>query len=58
MTANPYPFDFDFLEEISTRITNEVDGVCRVVYDLTRYAIPNADRNSQLQAGIPFVMKR
>jgi GMP synthase PP-ATPase subunit len=40
MTANPYPFDFDFLDEISTRITNEVDGVSRVVYDLTRYAIP------------------
>jgi GMP synthase PP-ATPase subunit len=39
MTANPYPFDFEFLDEISTRITNEVDGVCRVVYDLTRYAI-------------------
>ena len=45
MTANPYPFDFNFLDEISTRITNEVDGVCRVVYDLTRYAC-------QMPAGI------
>lgn len=36
MSANPYRFDFELLDEMSTRITNEVDGVCRVVYDLTR----------------------
>ncbi|KOS19513.1 GMP synthase [Escovopsis weberi] len=35
MSANPYPFDHEFLNEVSTRITNEVNGVCRVVYDLT-----------------------
>ncbi|KAF1729748.1 GMP synthase (glutamine-hydrolyzing) [Beauveria bassiana] len=35
MSANPYPFDHKLLNEISTRITNEVDGVCRVVYDVT-----------------------
>ncbi|KAF8854195.1 putative GMP synthase [Acephala macrosclerotiorum] len=35
MTANIFRFDWDFLERVSTRICNEVDGVCRVVYDLT-----------------------
>jgi GMP synthase (glutamine-hydrolysing) len=35
MTANIFRFDWDFLERVSTRIVNEVDGVCRVVYDLT-----------------------
>jgi GMP synthase (glutamine-hydrolysing) len=35
MTANSYPFDSDFLAEVATRITNEVAGVCRVVYDVT-----------------------
>lgn len=37
MTANPFFFDSDFLTQVSTRIVNEVHGVCRVVYDLTRY---------------------
>ena len=36
MTANPYFFTNEFLTEVSTRIVNEVHGVCRVVYDLTR----------------------
>ncbi|CAG8970794.1 hypothetical protein HYALB_00001581 [Hymenoscyphus albidus] len=35
MTATAYHFDWDFLERVSTRIVNEVDSVCRVVYDLT-----------------------
>ncbi|KAE8447706.1 GMP synthase (glutamine-hydrolyzing) [Mollisiaceae sp. DMI_Dod_QoI] len=35
MTANIFRFDWDFLERVSTRICNEVDGVCRVVYDMT-----------------------
>lgn len=35
MTASAYPFPFDFLEHVSTRIVNEVSGVNRVVYDLT-----------------------
>ncbi|KAI1007737.1 GMP synthase [Podosphaera aphanis] len=35
MTANIFHFDWDFLERVSTRICNEVDGVCRVVYDMT-----------------------
>ncbi|CAG8954623.1 hypothetical protein HYFRA_00004542 [Hymenoscyphus fraxineus] len=35
MTATAYHFEWDFLERVSTRIVNEVDGVCRVVYDLT-----------------------
>lgn len=35
MTANPYPFDHEFLNRVSTRIINEVCGVCRVVYDHT-----------------------
>ena len=35
MTADWYPFDGNFLKRVSTRIVNEVDGVCRVVYDGT-----------------------
>lgn len=33
MTARAFPFPFEFLDKVSTRIINEVDGVCRVVYD-------------------------
>jgi GMP synthase (glutamine-hydrolysing) len=35
MTANPYPFENEFLIKVSTRIINEVHGVCRVAYDYT-----------------------
>jgi len=35
MTAKAYSFDYDFLARVSTRIINEVHGVCRVTYDLT-----------------------
>ncbi|KAJ9623258.1 GMP synthase (glutamine-hydrolyzing) [Taxawa tesnikishii (nom. ined.)] len=35
MTATCYEFKWDFLSRVSTRIVNEVDGVCRVTYDLT-----------------------
>jgi len=35
MTADWFPFDGDFLKRVSRRIVNEVDGVCRVVYDVT-----------------------
>ena len=35
MTADWYPFDGQFLKSVSRRIVNEVDGVCRVVYDVT-----------------------
>jgi GMP synthase (glutamine-hydrolysing) len=35
MTAHWYPFDFDFLSKVSNRITNEVKGVNRVVYDVS-----------------------
>ena len=35
MTADWYPFPFDFLRAVSNRITNEVKGVNRVVYDVT-----------------------
>lgn len=35
MTADWYPFDGQFLKKVSRRIVNEVDGVCRVVYDVT-----------------------
>lgn len=35
MTADAYPFGFEFLEVVANRIVNEVDGVNRVVYDLT-----------------------
>jgi GMP synthase (glutamine-hydrolysing) len=33
MTADWYPFDGEFLKKVSRRIVNEVNGVCRVVYD-------------------------
>ena len=33
MTADWYPFDGKFLKRVSTRIVNEVNGICRVVYD-------------------------
>ncbi len=35
MTADWYPFSHDFLQRVSNRITNEVEGVNRVVYDVT-----------------------
>ncbi|KAF2182421.1 GMP synthase [Zopfia rhizophila CBS 207.26] len=35
MTADWYPFDGAFLKKVSRRIVNEVNGVCRVVYDIT-----------------------
>jgi GMP synthase (glutamine-hydrolysing) len=35
MTANWYAADPQFLERVSTRIVNEVEGVNRVVYDIT-----------------------
>ncbi|KAL3419778.1 GMP synthase [Phlyctema vagabunda] len=35
MTATFYKFDWDFIARVSTRIVNEVDGVCRVFYDTT-----------------------
>jgi GMP synthase (glutamine-hydrolysing) len=35
MTADWYPFEFEFLRQVSNRITNEVKGVNRVVYDVT-----------------------
>lgn len=33
MTAKFFRFDWDFLERVSSRIVNEVNGVCRVLYD-------------------------
>ncbi|MBX3019414.1 MAG: glutamine-hydrolyzing GMP synthase [Bdellovibrionaceae bacterium] len=35
MTADWYPFEFEFLREVSNEITNRVRGVNRVVYDVT-----------------------
>ncbi len=35
MTADWYPFSFDFMREVSSRITNKVRGISRVVYDVT-----------------------
>jgi GMP synthase (glutamine-hydrolysing) len=35
MTADWYPFDSRFMAHVSNRITNEVRGVNRVVYDVT-----------------------
>lgn len=33
MTADWFSFDSGLLRNVSTRITNEVDGVSRVLYD-------------------------
>jgi len=35
MTADWYPFEFEFLREVSNEITNKVRGISRVVYDVT-----------------------
>lgn len=35
MTADYYHFNHDFLSRVSNRITNEVKGINRVVYDIT-----------------------
>ncbi len=35
MTASITRFDFNFLENVATRIVNEVKGVNRIVYDIT-----------------------
>lgn len=35
MTADWYPFEFEFLREVSNDITNKVRGVNRIVYDVT-----------------------
>lgn len=35
MTADYYPFTHEFLGRVSTRIINEVQGINRVVYDIT-----------------------
>ncbi len=35
MTADYYPFEHDFLGRVASRITNEVRGINRVVYDVT-----------------------
>jgi GMP synthase (glutamine-hydrolysing) len=32
MTATAYRFEWEFIERVSTRIVNEVDGICRVFY--------------------------
>ena len=35
MTADVFPLDWDLLERIAVKIVNQVDGVNRVVYDIT-----------------------
>ena len=35
MTATVSDIPYELLNQISTRIINEVDGVARVVYDIT-----------------------
>ena len=35
MTADFYPFDYDFIGRVSNRIVNEVKGINRMVYDIT-----------------------
>ncbi|KAK6352780.1 GMP synthase (glutamine-hydrolyzing) [Orbilia brochopaga] len=36
MTADWYDFDAKFLKHVSSRIVNEVSGVCRVLYDVSQ----------------------
>jgi GMP synthase (glutamine-hydrolysing) len=47
MTADWYPFDGEFLKRVSRRIVNEVNGVCRVVYD-SKSSILSTDRMTVL----------
>jgi GMP synthase (glutamine-hydrolysing) len=35
MTADFYPFPYDVLGRVSSRICNEVPGINRVVYDVS-----------------------
>ena len=35
MTARAAPLPYDFLEEVATRIANQVSGISRVVYDIS-----------------------
>ena len=35
MTAESYPFKHEFITNVATRIINEVNGINRVVYDIT-----------------------
>lgn len=35
MTARPFEFPVGFLEDVSTKIVNQIDSVSRVVYDIT-----------------------
>jgi GMP synthase (glutamine-hydrolysing) len=35
MTARPYEFPEGFLEEVSTKIVNQIESVSRVLYDIT-----------------------
>lgn len=35
MTAEAFKFDMDLLQQISTRIVNEVNGVAAVMYNTT-----------------------
>ena len=35
MTADWFPFDHDFLAEVSNKIINKVKGINRVVYDIS-----------------------
>ncbi|KAI9851323.1 MAG: GMP synthase (glutamine-hydrolyzing) [Thelocarpon superellum] len=43
MTADWFPFDGHFLKRVSTRIVNEVNGVCRVVYDVPTVKVEGSD---------------
>ena len=49
MTADIFPFPMEFLSRMSTRIVNEVDGVCRVLYD--RKSSPVFYRPNELANG-------
>ena len=35
MTADFYPFEMEFIGRVANRIINEVNGINRVVYDIT-----------------------
>ena len=45
----------DFIKKVSLRITNEVDGVSRVVYDLTSKPPGESSPLAQLAFGIHYL---
>lgn len=52
MTADWFPFDGEFLKRVSRRIVNEVDGVCRVVYDSKSFPMLLSQTRERISANM------